>query len=175
MLECSVGERPGPVKWRRGRGWACREVYARARAADVAGRVVFTGFIPSNELPALYSMSDLFVFPSLYEGFGIPVLEAMACGVPVVCSNRGALPEVAGDAAVQVDPLDVAALAAAMERALRDGDLRRTGIERGRRRAAEFPWRKTAERTEAFYRRMVSTPVGDRGTDRGPRHAMAPA
>ncbi|MEM4301926.1 MAG: glycosyltransferase family 1 protein, partial [Candidatus Caldarchaeum sp.] len=95
------------------KGWLYEGFFRRLRELDLEERVHFTGYVPDEDLPALYSAADLFVFPSLYEGFGLPVLEAMACGVPVVCSNTSSLPEVAGDAALLVNPTDVQALAAA--------------------------------------------------------------
>jgi alpha-1,3-rhamnosyl/mannosyltransferase len=113
------------------------------------------GPVPEADLPALYSMADLFVFPSLYEGFGLPVLEAMACGVPVVCSNTSSLPEVAGDAALLVDPTDIRALAAAMERALTDEHLRAEMRARGLERARRFTWEEAARRTLDVYRRVL--------------------
>jgi glycosyltransferase involved in cell wall biosynthesis len=109
----------------------------------------FTGYVDDDALPELYSAARVFAYPSLYEGFGIPPLEAMACGTPVVASTRGALPEVLGDAALLVDPRDTDALAQALEAALGDsGDLRRRGLER----AARFDWATTAEQTWQVYR-----------------------
>jgi glycosyltransferase involved in cell wall biosynthesis len=100
----------------------------------------------------LYGGATLFAFPSLYEGFGLPALEAMACGTPVVASNVSAVPEVVGDAALQVSPWDVEALAGAMERVLGDEHLRADLRERGLRRAAEFSWEKAARQTLDVYR-----------------------
>ncbi len=114
-------------------------------------RVVFLGEVPEEELPALYNGAMLFIFPSLYEGFGLPVLEAMACGVPVVCSNSSSLPEIAGQAALMVDPFDVDALSKAIERVLQDDALRITMREEGLKRAAQFPWERTARETLAAY------------------------
>jgi glycosyltransferase involved in cell wall biosynthesis len=108
--------------------------------------------VPPEDLPALYSAARLFVLPSLYEGFGLPVLEAMACGTPVVCSNASCLPEVAGDAALLVEPHDVDGLAAALERVLSDEALRRVMIERGLAQVARFSWAKAARETLAVYR-----------------------
>jgi len=127
-----------------------------ARRLGLADSVRFLGHVPQADLPALYSAADLFVFPSLYEGFGLPALEAMACGTPVVASNVSALPEVVGDAALQVSPLDVEALADAMERLLRDDRLRADLRERGLEQARQFSWEKAARQTVEVYHRVVA-------------------
>lgn len=126
------------------KGWLYDEIFARARALGLTDSVIFTGYVPDADLPALLSGARLFAFPSLYEGFGFPVLEAMICGVPVVCSNTSSLPEVAGDAALLVDPLDTAALAAAMARLLTDESLRAALTARGYEQAQRFSWEKAA-------------------------------
>jgi len=131
-------------------GWLYEETIAQARELGTA--VQFIGGVPPEDLPALYSAARLFVLPSLYEGFGLPVLEAMACGTPVVCSHASSLPEVAGDAALLVEPHDVDGLAAALQRALSDEALRRQMIERGLAQAARFSWAKAARETLAVYR-----------------------
>jgi len=110
-----------------------------------------TGRVSDERLIALYQGADLFVFPSLYEGFGLPVVEAMSCGVPVITSNRGALAEVAADAALLVDPEDPQALSAAMRRVLADSGLRAELSAAGRRRSEAFSWQKTAQATLAVY------------------------
>ncbi len=117
--------------------------------------VILTGRLAEEQLPAYYSAAELFVLPSLYEGFGLPPLEAMACGCPVVVSNRGALPETAGPGALVVDPADETALAAAIEKLLRDGSARDELRERGLRHAAAFSWRRCAEETLAAYDRFL--------------------
>ncbi|MCC6501836.1 MAG: glycosyltransferase family 4 protein [Deltaproteobacteria bacterium] len=109
--------------------------------------VVFLGWLPFEDIPAIYSAADLFVFPSLHEGFGIPVLEAMACGVPVVCSGIEPLDEVAGDAARLVDPLSVESLAEGMSEVLGDRALRDALVKKGLERASSFSWEKTAKDT----------------------------
>ncbi len=114
--------------------------------------VRWLGPVPEADLPALYSAATLFVFPSLYEGFGLPVLEAMACGVPVVCSNTSSLPEVAGDAALLADPTDTGALAAAIADLLGDRARREEMRERGLRQVARFSWERTATMTLGIYR-----------------------
>jgi glycosyltransferase involved in cell wall biosynthesis len=132
----------------------------RPRGPAVADGVRWVGFIPDEDLPAFYSGAAAFIYPSLFEGFGLPVLEAMACGAPVVTSDRTALPEVAGDAGLLIDPESVEALADAMTRILTDralaGDLSRRGLERSRR----FSWAETARQTLAVYRDAVQ---GGRG------------
>jgi len=139
------------------KGWLYEGFFRRLRELGLEDRVIFTGYVPDEDLPAIYSAADLFVFPSLYEGFGLPVLEAMACGTPVVCSNTSSLPEVAGDAALLVDPTDVRALAGAMERALRDEEKRREMRERGLRQATKFSWEKAAAMTLKVYQDVSLT------------------
>lgn len=106
-------------------------------------RVRFLGVVPDRELPSLYRSAEALVFPSLYEGFGLPVLEAMACGTPVVTANTTALPEVAGDAALLVDPTSVEQISAAMQQIVNDSPLRRQLRERGLSQAAQFSWART--------------------------------
>ena len=120
-------------------------------ALGIAGRVRFIGDVAEADLPALYSSAACFAFPSLYEGFGLPVLEAMACGTPVVCSNAGSLPEVVGDAALQVPPQDVHALAAALSAVLQDGRLWTHLHRAGLVRAQAFTWERTARETLKVY------------------------
>jgi glycosyltransferase involved in cell wall biosynthesis len=125
-----------------GWGWLYEKIVAEAEKHP--NRVRLLGFVDDADLPALYRNAALFVMPSLYEGFGLPVLEAMACGVPAICSDASSLPEVAGDAGLLVDPLDVGGLTAAMARALDDADLRRKMVARGIAQAAQFTWQKSA-------------------------------
>jgi len=127
------------------KGWLYTDILRRAESLGIAHRVIFTGYVPDEDLLALLSGASLFVFPSMYEGFGLPVLEAMACGVPVACSNSSSLPEVAGDAALLFPPTDTEALAAAMNRALADAALRRELVRRGAEQAAKFTWRRCAQ------------------------------
>ncbi len=131
-----------------GSDWTGAEiVHSAAREAKFSDDIVFTGFVPTEQLPHLYGGAQLSAFPSLYEGFGIPVLEAMACGVPVVCSNTSSLPEVAGNAAIQFDPMDHEAMASAMLYALSDGSMRQTMTARGLKQSAAYTWSETARRT----------------------------
>ena len=125
-----------------GRGWLYQNVFEEAEKQG--GRVQILGLVDDEDLPALYRNAALFALPSLYEGFGLPVLEAMACGTPVVCSDRSSLPEVAGDAALLVDPTDVDAISAAMTRALTDDGLRAEMVSRGLTQASRFTWERAA-------------------------------
>jgi glycosyltransferase involved in cell wall biosynthesis len=122
----------------------------------LAGRVRLLGYVAESDLPAVYRGASAFLFPSLYEGFGLPVLEAMACGVSVICSNTSSLPEVAGDAALLVDPTDVAAMAAALDELLGSPALRRDLTARGVARAAGFRWEQAAERMVGLYRQVLA-------------------
>jgi glycosyltransferase involved in cell wall biosynthesis len=132
------------------------ELVARAAALGLDADVRFAGWMPDADVEGLFALARLFVFPSFYEGFGLPVLEAMARGVPVACSDRSSLPEVAGDAAVQFDPSDPAAIAAAIERLLSDPEAAARLAERGRERAATFTWERAAAMTLASYERALA-------------------
>ena len=137
------------------RGWLDEPIFATVRSLGLDDAVRFTGFVDDDDLPAVYSGAALFVFPSLHEGFGLPLLEAMACGVPVVTSNVSSLPEVAGDAATLVDPRDGRGLAAAIARLLRDEALHDRLREAGIARARQFSWAATARRTLDAYASLV--------------------
>ncbi len=134
--------------------WDMRYPQARERAAALGleGRVHFAGPIAEADVPAVYAGAKVFVFPSLYEGFGLPVLEAMACGVPVVCSRASSLPEVAGEAALLVDPNDTHGLAAAICRVLEGVQLARTLRAKGLEQAARFSWEQAARTTLALMK-----------------------
>ena len=137
------------------RGWLDEPIYETVRSLGLDPVVHFPGFIDDEDLPAVYSGAALFVFASRHEGFGLPLLEAMACGVPVVTSNVSAMPEVSGDAAMLVDPCDVDGLAAAIARLLRDDALRGRLRSAGIARARQFPWEATARRTLDAYASLV--------------------
>jgi glycosyltransferase involved in cell wall biosynthesis len=131
------------------------ELREQAAALGIGGDVVFPPWIDAAELEGLYALAAAVVFASLYEGFGLPVLEAMARGVPVVTSDRSSLPEVAGDAALLVDPTDVDAIRSAIERVLGDERERERLRAAGRARAAEYTWERTADATAAVYERAL--------------------
>jgi glycosyltransferase involved in cell wall biosynthesis len=134
------------------KGWRSREFQDAVEQANLGDRLRLLGFVDERDLPALYSAADLFAFPSLYEGFGLPVLEAMACGAPVVTSDVSSLPEVAGDAALLVDPANETALGEAIVRGLTDERERTRLSAAGKLRAAAFTWQATARATAAAYR-----------------------
>jgi glycosyltransferase involved in cell wall biosynthesis len=113
--------------------------------------VIFTGFVDDGDMPALFNAATLFVYPSLYEGFGMPVLEAMACGLPVITSNASSLPEVAGSAAVLVDPVDIDGLATTVMDLLDDPERRSALRSAGLARTAEFSWEQAAQETLSIY------------------------
>lgn len=133
------------------RGWLYGEIFARLEALGLEGAVCFLENVPDEDLPALYNGAALLAMPSFYEGFGLPALEAMACGTPVVLSNRGSLPEIAGGAAVVVNPDSPEDIAAGIAQVLEDPALRETLRARGLARAAQFTWEETARRTLQIY------------------------
>ncbi|MGC8781834.1 MAG: glycosyltransferase family 4 protein [Anaerolineae bacterium] len=133
-------------------GWLYEEIFDEVKRQGLGEHVLFPGFVADADLPALYSLADLLAYPSLYEGFGIPVLEAMACGTPVVAGDNSSLPEAAGAAAILVNAQDVGALADALARALADPTLRRQMIARGHVQARRFTWQRSAADLLAAYR-----------------------
>jgi glycosyltransferase involved in cell wall biosynthesis len=139
-----------------GRGWLENPLYETIRTLNLGDHVHITGFADEADLPALYSGAMCFALPSLYEGFGIPVLEAMACGVPVVTSNISSLPEVAGDAALMVDPYNIEELTDALRRLIIDDTLRTQLVERGYQQAAAFTWQRAADQLIQVYQQLLS-------------------
>lgn len=137
-----------------GRSWGRQAEFRLLEGLD-SDDIRILGHVPVSDMPAIYNLADLFVFPSLYEGFGLPVLEAMACGCPVVCSSLTSLPEVAGDAALMVDPRETSSLADAMYIALTDPQTRIRLIEKGLARAASFTWEETARKTLEVFERVA--------------------
>jgi glycosyltransferase involved in cell wall biosynthesis len=133
-------------------GWLCRDIETRVERLGISGAVRFTGYVPFVDLPAIYSLAEMFVFPSLYEGFGLPVVEAMACGTAVVAGSAEALSEVAGGAVEHVRSLDVAALGDTLVALGRDADRRLELVRRGQERARAFSWERAARETLEVYR-----------------------
>jgi len=138
------------------RKWKFSPIFETVQRLGLQSHVHFTGYVEEEDLPALYNGAELFVFPSLYEGFGLPVLEAMACGTPVITSNSSSLPEVAGDAALLIDPYDVDAIAGAMKQVLSDPALASTMRKKGLDRAQQFTWERTARETLAVYEQVLA-------------------
>jgi glycosyltransferase involved in cell wall biosynthesis len=136
-------------------GWGAGELEAAVAASGVADRVLVPGYVAEADKAALFTGADVFAYPSRYEGFGLPVLEAMACATPVVTTTGGSLPEVAGDAAALIDPGDDAALAAAIAKLATDPAARQDAAARGLAQAATFTWRRCAELTAAAYSRAI--------------------
>ncbi|MGB8646288.1 MAG: glycosyltransferase family 1 protein [Anaerolineae bacterium] len=128
-----------------GRGWMYQEILDAPAQFGANDRVRFLGFVPDADLPALYTLATLFVYPSLYEGFGLPVLEAMACGTPLITSNVSSMPEVAGEAGILVNPRDTEELTAAIRQLIDDEALRRELAERGLKQATKFSWQASAQ------------------------------
>jgi glycosyltransferase involved in cell wall biosynthesis len=139
-----------------GKGWQTEPIFAAVERLGLSETVRFTGFIPSEELPLWYNSAEVFVFPSIFEGFGLPVLEAMACGTPVIVSNASSLPEVAGNAGLCLPPRDVNAWRDALQRAYDDADWRAEAAERGLTEAARFTWTNTAAQTARAYQKALN-------------------
>jgi glycosyltransferase involved in cell wall biosynthesis len=140
-----------------GKGWYYDQIFERVERLNLAGSVHFPGYIPQEQLPWWYNAATLFVYPSHFEGFGLPVLEAMACGVPVITSAASSLPEVAGhdDIARMVDPQDIEALAETMAEIMDQADLRAGMSQKGLAQAAKFSWAKAAQETVGIYRQAL--------------------
>jgi glycosyltransferase involved in cell wall biosynthesis len=137
-----------------GKGWLYEEIFASVQELNVQDRVIFAGFVDDADLPEIYNLAEIFCLPSLYEGFGIPPLEAMACGTPVITADNSSLPEVVGNAGILVDARDQDALGDALDQLLADPARRRTLTERGIAQAAQFTWPKAAQRLLATYRQL---------------------
>jgi alpha-1,3-rhamnosyl/mannosyltransferase len=137
-------------------GWRSEQLHERIKAAVSEGWARYLGFVEAGELPLLYAGARVFVFPSLYEGFGLPVLEAMASGIPVVCSNASTLPEVGGEAATMFEPQDVDTLSELINRALQDQSWREMAVKKGLLQAAKFSWKRCATETAAVYKEVLA-------------------
>lgn len=138
-----------------GRGWLKEDINKTVDSLGLREKIVFTGYVPDSDLPALYRNAGVFVYPSLYEGFGLPPLEAMACGTPVVASNTSSIPEVIGDAGLLVDPYNPAEIARAVAFVLKDNDLSARLERAGLIRSGLFTWDKTAQETIKLYQEVI--------------------
>jgi glycosyltransferase involved in cell wall biosynthesis len=136
-------------------GYGAAQILERISSSPARSRIDVTGFVSEDRLSDLYSVASIFAFPSLDEGFGMPVLEAMSAGVPVICSNTSALPEVAGDAALLVDPSSLEEIAYSLGKLINDADLRDELRQKGLRRAEEFTWEKAVEKTWRVYQDLI--------------------
>jgi glycosyltransferase involved in cell wall biosynthesis len=141
-----------------GKGWYYTTIFQLVEALNLTDHVHFPGYVPQEELPLWYNAATLFIYPSHFEGFGLPVLEAMACGTPVITSTVSSLPEVAGSdgAAYLVHPADTEALANSLAELMNQPDRRKSMSVLGQQRAAEFRWKKTAQETVAVYRKVLA-------------------
>jgi len=139
-----------------GKGWLFEPVSKAVVELGLANDVSFTGYVPAQDLPGLYGAAQLFLLPSQYEGFGLPLLEAMACGAPVICSRASSLPELAGDAALYIDTTDADGLVAAIRKIVDHPELALTLRDAGIRQAQNFTWQATAKQTAALYRQIAA-------------------
>jgi glycosyltransferase involved in cell wall biosynthesis len=137
------------------KGWKYEEIFTLVDSLNLHHDVIFTGYVPDSDLPLLYNLADIFVYPSLYEGFGLPLVEAMACGTPVISSHVSSIPEVVGKAGILVDPLNTDQLADAMENLLCDENYRKELGNAGIRRSKLFSWEKTAQQTWSVYEEIM--------------------
>ncbi len=142
-----------------GKGWYYREVFQWVENLGLQDSVFFPGYLPQSDLPLWYNAASLMVYPSHFEGFGLPVLESMACGTPVITSDVSSLPEVAGTAALMVSPTDTGALSRAMQSVFEDETLAQSLREKGLRQAAKFSWAKAAKQTTDIYRQVLGITV----------------
>jgi glycosyltransferase involved in cell wall biosynthesis len=134
-----------------GKGWLYQDLFDAIQELGLGERVIFPGYVEDTDLPAVYNLADVFAMPSLYEGFGIPPLEAMSCGTPAVVADNSSLPEVAGDAGLLIDARDTEAWANTMSRVLNNSTLRQGMIERGIRQAGRFTWQEAARTLRSTY------------------------
>jgi glycosyltransferase involved in cell wall biosynthesis len=140
------------------KGWLYDDLFARIKALQLEDDIIFTGFVPDEELPHIFDAAKVFAYLSLLEGFGRPPLEAMACGIPVVTSNTTAIPEVVGDAGITVPPLDVAAVAAALREVLTNADTAAQLRQLGLIQARKFSWERAARETLAVFQTVATDP-----------------
>lgn len=138
-----------------GKGWKYNEIFTLVQQLKLEDRIIFTGYIDEGDIPVVLSNAIMFVFPSIYEGFGMPPLEAMACGTPVIVSNSSSLPEVVGDAGIQVEPKDIERMANEMGRLINDTELRKHYSKKGIVQAKKFSWEQSAKTVLDIYHSLV--------------------
>ena len=149
------------------KGWLYEQLFADIKKMGLESEIIFTGFVPDEDLPFIYGNARVFLYLSLFEGFGLPPLEAMACGVPVVTSNTTSLPEVVGDAGITVPPTDIDAVESALKRVLNDPVLAAKMRESGRCRAQLFSWDAAAQETLMVYQRICGSKINQHESQRG--------
>lgn len=137
------------------KGWKFNPIFEKVQQLQLDNDIIFMGYLADEDLPAIYSGASVFTFPSLYEGFGIPLLEAMQCEVPVIASNTSSIPEVVGDAGILLDPHDIDEWAENIYRVLTNKDLYEELIAKGKQQASKFSWEKVANETLAVYEKAL--------------------
>jgi glycosyltransferase involved in cell wall biosynthesis len=157
-----LGRAETPLVLVGGKGWFYETIFDRVRELGLADRVRFAGYVDDDQLPLWYNAAAVLVFPSLYEGFGLPIVEALACGAPVIAADTSSLPEAGGDVALYFAPRDPQALAGHLERVLDDPDFRRHSRQAGPAHAARFTWARAGRETAAVYSRVAESPVEDK-------------
>lgn len=136
------------------KGWYCEEIFKKVEELGLKNDVIFTGYLADADVPYFYNAAECFIYPSLYEGFGLPILEAMACGCPVITSNTSSLPEVAGDAAILIDPYNSKEISGALRQVLSDGLLRNKMREDGLKQSKKFSWTKAVRELLAVFNKL---------------------
>jgi glycosyltransferase involved in cell wall biosynthesis len=139
------------------KGWMVENILQQTRRLNISDKIHYTGYVEQDDLPFIYNLADVFIYPSIYEGFGLPVLESMACGTPVITSNISSMPEIIGDAGVLIAPDDPQALARSLLDLIHEPMERQRLSKKGLERAATFTWDRTAEKTIAVYRHVSGT------------------
>ena len=148
-----------------GKGWLYDDIFQQVQALGLTDRVIFTGYVPDDDLPLWYNAAELLVFPSVYEGFGLPVVEAMACGTPVIASNSSSIPEAVGEAGLLFAPDDVETLTNQMTAVLSNNDLRDTLRQQGLAHAQTFSWERAGRETAVVYHRALQNKFATEGTE----------
>ncbi|MGB6420537.1 MAG: glycosyltransferase family 1 protein [Anaerolineales bacterium] len=143
-----------------GLGWMYEDVFRQAESLGIKEQVYFTGYVPDHDLPIIYNLARIFVYPSIYEGFGLPPLEAMACGTPVITTAVSSMPEHVGDAGILIPPQDEKALTNALQKLINDSTLQEKLSSKGLERASQFTWKRTAQETIKVYNRVLTARQG---------------